>query len=360
MNSNKMSIYKRASFVIDMAKVAGAAIAAKKLFSKIPNSKLLFSIKSQNDVNILKYLSNYVDGFDASSYNEYILLKENNFSNNISITGQSFTPQEILHIYKNDDEFIFGSLNLLKNFIKLIPNTKEIRIGLRVKTPYLKMFGVELNQDLQRLLKENPNIKVDVLHVHYIDKQVKKINAATFNCLLDFAKFFKNNKMNVPRIVDLGGGQDELFPFKAADTYFQQVLDFQKNYESIISQLPTIIFEPGSLISVASADLEVSIIDINYNDSTYKVIVNASKFNLLPWCQLPQLKKIHKDGKQVKIKVYGFTNYDGDYFGEYIVPASIVKLGTRLIFSNVGAYSINMQRHLQMLDGPEVKYINEK
>ncbi|MCX8737298.1 hypothetical protein [Lactobacillus sp. B4026] len=357
-----MDVYKKATFVINIAKVAGAAISARNLVDRIPNSQLLFSIKSQNDVKVLKCLSNYVDGFDVSSFNEYIFLKENNFSNDISITGSSFTPSDILCIYKNGDKFIFDSISLLKNFIKLIPDNKEIRIGLRIRVPYYnRLYGIECSKELQSLLKDNPNIKVDILHVHYDhhNKLVNKNNNRVFNDLLHFAMFFKKNKMNIPTKINLGGGLNELYPTKSINTYFQQVLDFQKAYSSVISKLPIITFEPGTLISTPSADIEVSIIDINYNESTCDVVVNASKFNLLPWCQ-PGLKKVKEKGKQVKIKIYGFTNYSGDYFGEYIVPSGAIKLGTRLTFINVGAYSINMQRHLQMLDGPEVKYLNEK
>ena len=83
-----MVTYKKAKFIIDLKKAELIAKKVKFILQNVPNSKLFFSLKSQRDEKVISTISKIVDGFDASSFNEYIYIKKLFPKKKISVTGE--------------------------------------------------------------------------------------------------------------------------------------------------------------------------------------------------------------------------------------------------------------------------------
>ncbi|ARD95101.2 type III PLP-dependent enzyme domain-containing protein [Lactococcus lactis] len=146
------------------------------------------------------------------------------------------------------------------------------------------------------------------------------------------------------------------------NTYLLEVNNFKKRYELISKLRVIIIFEPGELISRGISELYTSIIDVKeIKHNSYQLTVNSSKFILFPWYN-PQLSITptnitNGNSTMVNVKIYGFSNFSDDYYGEYMLPKKILNIGEELIFKNTGAYSMSMRSIFQLLEYPDIIYL---
>lgn len=350
-------ICEEAVFNFDLKKIHSVVGAAREVVAKVPGSKLYYSVKAQSDIQVLSTLVPLVDGFDVSSMVEYEKLNTISKRLNLNITGTSYTFEDISKVYKCGFIFNFDSEIMLNRFLES-NKSKYLDIGIRVSTEYYdRTFGIEFNKRFQDLLLKFPNVSVTQLHVHFNEKNNLNKVKNVFKTLLDIAAYLKNNNMFVPSTINLGGGLDELFRTKSADDYFNLVNDFKKEYSELTNISPVIIFEPGELLVAAIATLSTSVIDIKKLDTVTQIVVNASKFNLLPWYS-PRIldMKSQINSPLIRVKIFGFTNFPGDYFGEFDIPMEYVSVGSRITFKNTGAYSIGMERRLQGLIPPKITY----
>ncbi|MCT0080517.1 MULTISPECIES: hypothetical protein [Lactococcus] len=356
-----MVTYKKAKFIIDLKKAELIAKKVKFILQNVPNSKLFFSLKSQRDEKVISTISKIVDGFDASSFNEYIYIKKLFPKKKISVTGESMLMEEIIQIYNSGDLYNFSSLRQLKEFSEKY--IKEVNIGIRLETDYYgRIMGIADNEEFFEFFLNNKNIKLVNIHVHHPQKYKNDVRSSIFKKILKIIQKFKKANVYIPQSINLGGGLDELYREKCMNTYLLEVNNFKKRYELISKLRVIIIFEPGELISRGISELYTSIIDVKeIKHNSYQLTVNSSKFILFPWYN-PQLSITptnitNGNSTMVNVKIYGFSNFSDDYYGEYMLPKKILNIGEELIFKNTGAYSMSMRSIFQLLEYPDIIYL---
>ena len=85
-------------------------------------SQVFYSIKANDNPNLLKSIIENVNRFDIASGEELAYVESNfNISNiNLIATGQAFTPTQISKVINYDGTFYFSSLSQIINFLALI------------------------------------------------------------------------------------------------------------------------------------------------------------------------------------------------------------------------------------------------
>ena len=337
------------------------------------NDLVCFSVKSSNNLHILKLISSQGLGFDVVSGGELDkVLYINADANKIVFSGVGKTKQDLTNAIKNNIKSInVESVSELK-LISIIVNelNTSANIALRVnpeitsKThPYLETgsskskFGIA-KSDLRKCIKiiKNQNkINLRGLAFH-IGSEIKDFSyfMRAINFMLD-----QINSMNIEKpieFLDVGGG--------LAIKYFDNdktlsIEEFVKKVRQLVPNHINLIFEPGKSIignagylisKVLYKKKNILIIDAGMNDHIRTPLYGA-RHNILPTRKQSKSKN--------KFTVAGPICESADYFDKNF-PYSLEE-GELIVIGSSGAYGFSMSSNYNArLKPPEVIVLNKK
>ena len=337
------------------------------------NDLVCFSVKSSNNLHILKLISSQGLGFDVVSGGELDkVLYINADTNKIVFSGVGKTKQDLTNAIKNNIKSInVESVSELK-LISIIVNelNTSANIALRVnpeitsKThPYLETgsskskFGIA-KSDLRKCIKiiKNQNkINLRGLAFH-IGSEIKDFSyfKRAINFMLD-----QINSMNIDKpieFLDVGGG--------LAIKYFDNdktlsIKEFVKKVRQLVPNHINLIFEPGKSIignagylisKVLYKKKNILIIDAGMNDHIRTPLYGA-RHNILPTRKQSKSKN--------KFTVAGPICESADYFDKNF-PYSLEE-GELIVIGSSGAYGFSMSSNYNArLKPPEVIVLNKK
>ena len=337
------------------------------------NDLVCFSVKSSNNLHILKLISSQGLGFDVVSGGELDkVLYINADANKIVFSGVGKTKQDLTNAIKNNIKSInVESVSELK-LISIIVNelNTSANIALRVnpeitsKThPYLETgsskskFGIA-KSDLRKCIKiiNNQNkINLRGLAFH-IGSEIKDFSyfKRAINFMLD-----QINSMNIEKpieFLDVGGG--------LAIKYFDNdktlsIEEFVKKVRQLVPNHINLIFEPGKSIignagylisKVLYKKKNILIIDAGMNDHIRTPLYGA-RHNILPTRKQSKSKN--------KFTVAGPICESADYFDKNF-PYSLEE-GELIVIGSSGAYGFSMSSNYNArLKPPEVIVLNKK
>ena len=337
------------------------------------NDLVCFSVKSSNNLHILKLISSQGLGFDVVSGGELDkVLYINADANKIVFSGVGKTKQDLTNAIKNNIKSInVESVSELK-LISIIVNelNTSANIALRVnpeitsKThPYLETgsskskFGIA-KSDLRKCIKiiNNQNkINLRGLAFH-IGSEIKDFSyfKRAINFILD-----QINSMNIEKpieFLDVGGG--------LAIKYFDNdktlsIKEFVKKVRQLVPNHINLIFEPGKSIignagylisKVLYKKKNILIIDAGMNDHIRTPLYGA-RHNILPTRKQSKSKN--------KFTVAGPICESADYFDKNF-PYSLEE-GELIVIGSSGAYGFSMSSNYNArLKPPEVIVLNKK
>lgn len=247
-------------------------------------------------------------------------------------------------------------------WLKLLPQDRKFKVGLRVNVDVnsisstessgdcdLGRFGFSVDSgDLVECINKIEvigNIEIAGLHFH---KEVPSRSLRFYKDLTHFACSVIN-ELNLPiRYLDLGGG----FFGKYLDkpTYDQ----YMHAIKSVVEKkLPnwrdiTYIFEPGNAILADAFQFVSSVIDIKkINDDLNIVTIDGSRANVDPLFRkrdyLKDLIFTEKNNEKIPLQIIGgATCMEFDRLFE-LKDFQVLCEGDRIIFNNVGAYTMTLQ-----------------
>ena len=337
------------------------------------NDLVCFSVKSSNNLYILKLISSQGLGFDVVSGGELNkVLYINADTNKIVFSGVGKTKQDLTNAIKNNIKSInVESLSELK-LISIIVNelNTSANIALRVnpeitsKThPYLETgsskskFGIP-KSDLGKcikIIKNQDKINLRGLAFH-IGSEIKDFSyfKRAINFMLD-----QINSMNIEKpieFLDVGGG--------LAIKYFDNdktlsIKEFVKKVRQLVPNHINLIFEPGKSIignagylmsKVLYKKKNILIIDAGMNDHIRTPLYGA-RHNILPVTEQSKSKN--------KFTVAGPICESADYFDKNF-PYSLEE-GELIVIGSSGAYGFSMSSNYNArLKPPEVIVLNKK
>jgi len=304
--------------------------------------KLLYSIKSFPFAGILRLVQPGIDGFSVSSLFEARLASEFVRGGEIHITTPGLRSDEMGEVAQLCDYVNFNSLEQYQRFAPEISNTVQVGLRVNPQLSFLKdprfdpcrRFS-KLGVPLRRLKAIRPDDGmwrgIQGLHFHTL------FESNSFDPLLQTVERLEKeipHGLEKCRWINLGGGY--LFDNWKQMSQLAEISTMLRERWGL-----TVYFEPGKAITGQAGYLIASVIDLFKSDGRVVAILDTS-VNHIPevfeYQAAPSLASEFLGGSN-RVLMAGCTCLSGDVFGEYSLKRPL-SLGDRIVFSNVGAYSL--------------------
>ena len=347
----------------------------KKNFSSI-NPLICFSVKSNNNLNILKIIKNFGLGADVVSKGELLrVLKAGIKPNKIVFSGVGKTVEEIdFAIQKKILLINAESENEIKVIHKISKKkNKKVNIGLRlnpnIDAKTLKKISTGRNEDKFGISEDDfvklidkyrysSNIKIKCLSVH-IGSQI--LNYKPYVKMISVIdKIISKTKYDFD-YVDLGGGMGINYELNS------KKLDYKK-YEIVIKKFlkkyaVKIIFEPGRSIIGNTAALITKIIYVKSSSKKNFVIVDAAMNDFIRPALYGSSHRIIplKKNKKVIKKIHDFVGPICETTDKFLTLNKYQKVNENdfLAICDVGAYGIVLSSNYNLRTRPSEVLVNK-
>jgi carboxynorspermidine decarboxylase len=301
---------------------------------------ILYSIKALSFTGVLMFIAQRVDGFSTSSAFESRLAREMlGDQGHIHLTSPGIRSIDMQSINKNCDYLSFNSISQWQQYRDV---AKNINFGLRINPglsfvdderynpcrEYSKL-GISLNE-LSRFLQKKdvtPEINGILIHNNCESEDFTELEHSIKNVCNAFGGLIEKLKW-----INLGGGylihnKSQLEPLCRIIKKLKQQFDLE------------VFFEPGKAIVGQAGYLVATVMDM-FNSDGKTVAILDTTVNHLPevfeYQYSPQLLQQAISGKY-EYRLAGASCLSGDLFGDYYFNNELT-VGSRIIFSNVGAY----------------------
>lgn len=314
-----------------------------ELLSAIRNASgchILYSVKALSFSDLLLIIARYVDGFSVSSLFESRLAREVLGSHgSIHITSPGIRMDDLPEISGTCNYLSFNSLN---QFLQNRQWTKKINCGLRVN-PDLSFAGDERYDPCCKFSKLG--VPLEELESVYINndfmKEISGIHIHT-NCE---SEDYDELVQTIDKMVEQQSGfLEQMQWLNLGGGYLLNDPDQLHVLCNLVQKLQhlyglDIYFEPGKAIVDNAGYLVASVIDL-FVSNNRKIAVVDTTINHLPevfeYQYQPQVLQDVPGGRH-EYRVVGSSCLSGDLFGDYCFDKEL-ELGSRIIFSGVGAY----------------------
>lgn len=344
------------AFIIDESEVLRAlhTLAELKLES---GCKLLYSIKTLSLSAILALVKPYVDGFSVSSLFEARLANELLMgAGGIHLTSPGLKTEEITELVGLCSHISANSLGQYQRFFNTRSNLTSI--GLRVN-PKLSFSSDDrydpcrtyskLGMDLAELEDFECLQSIQGLHFHTV------YSAKDYQPLLQtVAKLRAKLGKNLGKLswLNLGGGYlfDEI-PDKQA--FVSLVQQLKHDYEL------DVIIEPGNAVVGKAGYLLATVVDSFKSDGKTVGVLDTSvnhQPQVFEYQRQPELLEHDVNGSFPTL-IAGSTCLAGDLFGDYVFNKPL-SVGDKLVFKNLGAYSLVKANRFNGYNLPDVYFVN--
>ncbi len=328
------------AFVFDADEII-LALERISLLRELSGCKFLYSIKSLPLRTVLALVKPYADGFSVSSLFEAQLAAEVAAEQgSIHLTTPGIRPDEINILAGLCTHISCNSLNQLQQFSS--NSLSSPSLGLRVNPkisvtedsrydpcrPFSKL-GVDINA-LENLDKGALQ-QINGFHFHTVYSAENYL--PLLQNLTKLRRLIEQNKLNLTWL-NFGGGY--LYDRINDNVEFSQCVQELKREFNVETYI-----EPGNAVVGKAGYLVTTVIDLfNSDGKTIAVLDTSVNHNpeVFEYQKSPTLLE-HDPSGSYRVILAGSTCLAGDLFGEYVlkVPAQI---GTRLVFANVGAYTL--------------------
>ena len=278
------------------------------ILNECGNVKCLYSVKANLNDHVISYLSEFVDGFDVASWEEYTHVS--GYNKIVSASGYAFTHGQIQEIVKSH-QFDFISINQLQNVCK----TMDCRdIAIRINGYISKLednkkrrsrFGCLYETDCQCIknICKVYNLRLTRLHIHLGQKDNNNIN----NIIEELKRWCKS--FDSISQINIGGGWDYLYDMGLFSENVKKIAQLFRDKQ--------IYIEPGSLLVRKSGILVSRVADYCINlQKQGNVMLDVSAFNLSSWYVPKIIANIHR-GEIIPFSEYnvcGNTCFESDIF----------------------------------------------
>ncbi|MEN8259979.1 MAG: carboxynorspermidine decarboxylase [Pseudomonadota bacterium] len=326
--------------------------------------KILYSIKALPLASILELIKPEVDGFSVSSLFEARLAADAlSGQGSIHITTPGLRVDEIESIAAISDFISFNSLRQYRRLSPFVP--EKVRVGLRVNPgrsflsdyrydpcrPYSKL-GVSLAETRAFFAQFTTGTgRIEGLHFH------NQFSSRTFTSLAQTIEILERGLGEYfPRLrwLNIGGG----YLFNSGEDLAELCIIVARLKEKWGLE---VYFEPGKGVVGEAGCLVASVIDL-FNSDGKTVAVLDTTVNHHPevfeYQIQPSMDREHPDGTCSAV-LAGCTCLSGDIFGEYTL-AEPLALGDRVVFENIGAYSLIKANRFNGYNLPDVYAVDEK
>lgn len=342
----------------------------ENFIKELPSVNILYAIKANNSLEIIKLLDEKVYGFDVASFGEIDLLISNGinpsrifFSNPVKVPAHIESAHNI-----GVKNFAFDSISELKKLASLAPGS-NVYLRARVsdygsRFPLSKKFGADPDHAVYLCsLAQDLGLKVVGITFH-VGSQSE--NAETWDLSLHIVGKIVNDLSNHGigiEFVNLGGGFPAVYsqPSPSISSVARVINRAVKKY---LPKDIKLFAEPGRYLAANSTTCVTSIIGIEHRSGSDWVYLDIGAFQgLIEPLEMTELSypiRSHKSDKgyNKNFTLTGPTCDACDTLGDgYSLPADL-KIGDRLYIDAVGAYSLVYASNFNGFNIPNNYFIN--
>jgi carboxynorspermidine decarboxylase len=301
--------------------------------------KVLYSMKALPASAVLAIAQPFVDGFSVSSLFEarlahHVLGRKGE----IHLTTPGIRPDEIAALAGIITHISFNSLTQHQQFADVVKVRSSLGLRINPKLSFAKDMRFDpcrkhskLGVDIDELWLSNVVDQVQGLHVHTV------FSALDFMPLINTVtklREYMSDKLARLKWVNLGGGY-----------LFSEIKD-HRPFIDLVLKLKTdfaldIYIEPGKAVVGKAGYLIATVLDSFVSDGKTIAILDTSVNHnpeVFEYQRRPELHEHDELGKY-QVILAGCTCLAGDVFGEYRLKTPL-KIGDKVVFKNVGAYSL--------------------
>ncbi len=304
--------------------------------------QFLYSVKSASNAALLRFIAPYVDGFSCSSLFELKLAREFVSANQVlHVTTPGYRPGEFAHTAEQADYLSFNSLSQYRRLSHL--DNQQTSLGLRIN-PELSLVKDKRYDPCRadsRLGVKATELE-DAIHKSEFDWQHISGISIHNNCE---SSDLNELLLSVKRLLAILG-KHEVKPdwFNLGGGYLWQKDSDSELLHKVCATIrqhydARIFIEPGKAVTGRTGYLLASVIDI-IEASDLPIAVLDTTINHLPevfeYQYQPDIANASIDGDN-QYQLAGSSCLSGDLFGDYRFDTPL-KIGSRVLFSNVGAY----------------------
>jgi len=331
------NISQTPAFVYDEAVII-ARLAALSDVRSDSGCKILYSIKAAPLSGLLQTITEYVDGFSASSLFECQIAREIiKGKGSIHITSPGLREDDVKSIVNYADYISFNSMSQWQQYKSLVNG--KLNCGLRLNPE--KSFARDERYDPCRkysklgvpvsLLANDDLEEVQGIHLH---NNCESNDFTELQQTLEHVCELLGSTLENLQWLNLGGG------------YFIDDAEQLHELEKIIKDLKDkytldVFIEPGKGIVGSSGYLVTSVVDIFESDGKQIAVLDTT-VNHLPevfeYQYRPHILQENPEG-QYDYRLAGCSCLSGDLFGDYRFDQTL-EIGSRITIKNVGAYML--------------------
>ena len=319
---------------------------------------VLYTLKPFSLLEFLRFISGDVDGFAVSSLFEARLAREAiGEAGSVHFTSPGLRPDHLQEVSESCDYISFNSLSQWARHST--EASRNSSCGIRVN-PQLSLvsdarydpcrahskLGVPIG-DLVEAIEQTPDVFAELKGVHFHTN----CDSDKFNELLDTAQIVSSSLSHVlPNLdwVNLGGG----YLFEKGQPYVglhRAAQLFQSNHNV------QVFIEPGAAL-IREAGFIVSTVLDTFDSGGKTIAVLDTTINHMPevfeYVFEPDVAG-HHDQAPNSFILAGSSCLAGDIFGEYAFTEPLA-VGDRVIFENLGAYTLVKAHMFNGIDLPAV------
>lgn len=338
------------AFIVDLD-ILKTTLHQLEVLRQLSGCKLLYSIKAMPFTFVLEAIKPHVDGYSVSSLFEarlaYSVLQH---QGSLHMTTPGLTEKEVPQLGELCDYINFNSAGQYQRLAPYV--NRSCATGIRVN-PKLSFHQdrrydpcrkySKLGLDIQALVKFMNNTPCQGVHMHTV------FSYETVEPMLaNIAALEACGVLNKLHWLNLGGG----YIFRD-DRQRQHFIELVRQLRQAFPG--EVFFEPGKAIVNSAGLLMASVIDLFSSDGKTIAVLDTSvnhQPEVFEYQKQPQLLDASDTGKYSAILV-GNTCLAGDVFGEYRFDSPLA-LGERLVFKDIGAYSLVKANRFNGYNFPDI------
>ena len=327
--------------------------------------KVLYTPKANAIHAVLSLIGNYVDGFAASSVFEARLSREVIDQNgSVHLTSPGFRAGDVSEITSLCDYVSFNSLNQWQTYG--LRFRTQVKCGLRVN-PGMSLvrdirydpccsnskLGIPI-EDLKDACRQKPNLAKEISGLHFhTNSESSSFSGllATVRHLVDFV----GPLLEKMEWINLGGGY--LFDDPDALGEFYECIDILRSDFEL-----EVFVEPGTAMVRNACYLVASVVDVFASSDKYVAVLDTTTSH---WPEVfefqfePDVIGDEEDGRFEYI-LAGSSCLAGDIFGKAYAFNQRMKIGSKVIFSDAGAYSLVKANYFNGINLPSIYALTDE
>jgi ornithine decarboxylase len=337
-----------------------------------PNAQIQYAMKANSEKEVLESFNKLGSGFEVASIYELNMLKEINVSPEKIIYGSAVKPQE--HIKEFFDygvnRFAFDSFSELDKIAAVAP-------GSRV---YVRMAANDSGSVFrfsEKFGTSKENIVPLLLHAKEIGLQPYGISfhvgsqASNPKAWAEALGHLKEPMEHLDKLgikiemINLGGGYPCRYASSENEITLQEISEYIYEQYNQLPYKPKVMIEPGrGLIATTSVLVAKIIGKIERNESTwlfldagvYDALYEAMAFQGSTRYRVTTMRRSYDAGEML-FALAGPTGDSADVITREALLPRDVQVGEKLVFHDVGAYSLVVSSQFNGFPKPAVHFV---